>query len=196
MQWRRRRIVAESQRKFADKTVAETFAEIYEKNVWGGERSEFYSGEGSTERYSEKYALTITKFIGENNIKRVVDLGCGDFRVASRFVAGDFHYTGCDVVPSLVEHLNRNFANEKIEFCCLNIVEDELPDGDLCLSPKVSENSPIKRLRKRSPRFMKKTSGAAKEANFIRVKVQPKDIRKNTRFYSSAASDVYKSQGL
>ncbi len=140
MQWRRRKIAAENQQKFAGKTVAETFAEIYEKNIWGGERSEFYSGEGSTQKYSEKYAETITKFVSENNIKQVVDLGCGDFRVASKFVAGDFSYIGCDVVPSLVEHLNRNFANEKNEFRCLNIVEDELPDGDLCLIRQVLQH--------------------------------------------------------
>jgi SAM-dependent methyltransferase len=140
MQWRRRKIVAKGQKKFADKTLAETFAEIYDKNIWGGEMGEFYSGEGSTQRYSQKYAQTITKFISENNIKRVVDLGCGDFRVASKFVAGDFYYTGCDVVPSLVEHLNRNFANEKNEFRCLNIVEDELPDGDLCLIRQVLQH--------------------------------------------------------
>lgn len=140
MQWRRRKIVAREQRKFADKPLAETFAEIYEKNVWGGERGEFYSGEGSTQKYSEKYAETIKKFVSKNNIKRIVDLGCGDFRVASKFVAGDFYYTGCDVVSSLVEHLNRHFANEKNEFRCLNIVEDELPDGDLCLIRQVLQH--------------------------------------------------------
>lgn len=141
MQWRRRKIIAGNQQKFADKTVAETFKEIYEKNVWGGERGEFYSGEGSTEKYSKKYAETITKFIRENNIKRVVDLGCGDFRVAAKFIGGDFfYYTGCDVVPSLVEHLNRNFAGEYREFRCLNIVEDELPDGDLCLIRQVLQH--------------------------------------------------------
>jgi SAM-dependent methyltransferase len=140
MRWRRRKIVAGGQQKFAGKTVAETFEEIYEKNIWGGERGEFYSGEGSTQKYSQKYAQTVTKYIRENNIKRVVDLGCGDFRVASKLVTGDFHYIGCDVVPSLVEHLNHNFANEKNEFRCVNIVEDELPNGDLCLIRQVLQH--------------------------------------------------------
>ncbi len=140
MQWRRRKIVAKAQRKFADKTVAETFGEIYEKNVWGGVRGEFYSGEGSTEKYSEKYAAAIRKFITENDVKSVVDLGCGDFRVASKLVSGDFHYTGCDVVPSLVEHLNSKFADDNIKFRCVNIVEDELPDGDLSLIRQVLQH--------------------------------------------------------
>lgn len=140
MQWRRRKIIAENQQKFAGKTVAETFGEIYEKNVWGGASGEFYSGEGSTEKYSEKYAAAIRKFIRENNVKTVVDLGCGDFRVASKFVSDDFHYTGCDVVPSLVEHLNSKYADENTEFRCVNIVEDQLPDGDLCLIRQVLQH--------------------------------------------------------
>jgi SAM-dependent methyltransferase len=156
LQWRRRKIAAENQQKFAGKTVAETFAEIYEKNIWGGERSEFYSGEGSTQRYSEAYALTITKFVSQNNIKQIVDLGCGDLRVAAKFVGGDFRYTGCDVVPSLIEHLNRQFANEKNEFRCLNIVEDELPDGDLCLIRQVLQhlsNAEIEKILQKSRKY-------------------------------------------
>lgn len=140
MQWRRRKIVARGQQKFADKSVAETFSEIYEKNVWGGAKGEFYSGEGSTRKYSERYAESIRKFIAENDVKSVVDLGCGDFRVASKFVSGDFHYTGCDVVSSLVEHLNSKFAGRNTEFRCVNIVEDELPDGDLCLIRQVLQH--------------------------------------------------------
>lgn len=156
MQWRRRKIVAKGQRKFADKTVAETFGEIYEKNVWGGAKGEFYSGEGSTEKYSEKYAAAIRKFIAENDVKRVVDLGCGDFRVASKFVSGDFHYTGCDVVPSLVEYLNSKFANRNVEFRCVNIVEDELPNGDLCLIRQVLQhlsNTEIEKILQKARKY-------------------------------------------
>lgn len=140
LQWRRRRIAEKHQQGFAEKTVAETFSEIYEKNVWGGSDGEFYSGEGSTEKYSQKYIDAIKNFIAEKDIKRVVDLGCGDFRVASKFVFGDFHYTGCDVVPSLIEHNQKKFGGETIEFRCVNIIEDELPEGDLCLIRQVLQH--------------------------------------------------------
>lgn len=137
---RNRKLTAENQRKFAAKSVAETFNEIYEKNAWGGKSGEFYSGDGSGEEYAAVYAETIRKFIRENKIERVVDLGCGDFRVASKFVSGAFHYTGCDVVFSLVKHLNETHKNETTEFRCVNIVEDELPDGDLCLIRQVLQH--------------------------------------------------------
>lgn len=140
LQKRRRRIAEREQNKFADKSVSETFSEIYEKNVWGGAAGEFYSGEGSNEKYARQYAESVKKFIAEYDIKKVVDLGCGDFRVASQFVSNDFKYVGCDVVPNLIEHLNKIYGGENVEFYCRNIVEDELPDGDLCLIRQVLQH--------------------------------------------------------
>jgi SAM-dependent methyltransferase len=140
LQKRRRRIAEREQNKFAEKTVAETFTEIYEKNVWGGTAGEFFSGEGSNEKYAARYAETVKKIIAENDIKKIVDLGCGDFRVASQFVSDDIRYAGCDVVPGLIEHLNKTYGSENIEFYCHNIVEDELPDGDLCLIRQVLQH--------------------------------------------------------
>jgi hypothetical protein len=70
----------------------------------------------------------------------VVDLGCGDFRVASQFVSDDIHYTGCDVVPALIASLNEKHARKNVEFRVVNIVEDELPDGDLCLIRQVLQH--------------------------------------------------------
>ena len=137
---RRRKISVENQQKFADKSVAATFSEIYESNAWGGNQGEFYSGDGSGAEYARVYAATIRRFIAENKIERVVDLGCGDFRVASQFVDKAFHYTGCDVVFSLVKHLNETHKSETVEFRCVNIVEDELPDGDLCLIRQVLQH--------------------------------------------------------
>lgn len=153
---RSRKISAETQRKFADKSVAETFSQIYENNDWGGKPGEFYSGDGSGAEYAAIYAPTIRRFIAENKIKRVVDLGCGDFRVASKFVSENFHYTGCDVVFSLVKHLNETHRSETVEFKCVNIVEDELPDGDLCLIRQVLQhlsNAEIARVLRNAQKF-------------------------------------------
>ncbi len=156
LQWRNRRVTEKQQKEFGKKSVAETFGEIYEKNTWGGKKGEFYSGDGSGENYAKIYAETIRKFISDNEIKRIVDLGCGDFRVASKFVSEDFYYTGCDVVSSLVQHLNENYKSETVEFCCVNIVEDELPDGDLCLIRQVLQhlsNAEIKQVLENARKF-------------------------------------------
>ncbi len=156
LQKRRRRIAEREQNKFADKSVTETFREIYEKNVWGGNAGEFYSGEGSGEKYARRYAETIKNFIAENNIERVVDLGCGDFRVAAQFVSEQIHYTGCDVVPELIIHLNEKHGAENVEFRRANIIEDELPNGDLCLIRQVLQhlsNREIEQILRNTKKF-------------------------------------------
>ena len=140
LDWRARRIVARQQEYFGSKSAAETFTEIYQNNLWGGVKGEFYSGSGSDEKYAARYAATIRNFIFENNIKKAVDLGCGDFRVASGFVSPDFHYTGIDVVPDLIGYLQKNYGSETVDFRCLNIVEDSLPNGDLCLIRQVLQH--------------------------------------------------------
>jgi hypothetical protein len=156
MQKRRQKIAAREQEKFAEKSVAETFSEIYKNNVWGGKSGEFFSGEGSRGKYAKVYAETVKNFIAENDIEKVVDLGCGDFQVASMFVSDDFHYTGCDVVPDLIEHLNKNFGSEKRNFRQANIVEDKLPEGDLCLIRQVLQhlsNAEIERILENCKKF-------------------------------------------
>lgn len=156
MKKRRLRIAIKDQLKYADKSVAETFSEIYKNNVWGGKPGEFFSGEGSCGKYAEVYSEAVEKFIRENNVKSVVDLGCGDFQIASMFVYDDFHYTGCDIVPDLIEHLEKNFGSEKISFRQVNIIEDELPDGELCLIRQVLQhlsNSEIGRILENCKKF-------------------------------------------
>lgn len=137
---RRQRIAQREQSRFAEKSVAETFNEIYEKNMWGGKEGEFFSGNGSNEEYSVIYAETIKNFIAEKKIGKIVDLGCGDFRVASQFVTNEVEYFGIDIVPAMIEHHNQMFGNEKVSFFCKNIIEDELPDGELCLIRQVLQH--------------------------------------------------------
>jgi hypothetical protein len=59
-------------------------------------------------------------------------------------------------VPSLVEHLNKKYKTEMAEFKCVNIVEDELPDGDLCLIRQVLQhlsNAEIERVLHNARKF-------------------------------------------
>ncbi len=140
LQWRSRRIAKQNQQKFSGKSAVETFSEIYDENIWGGNSGEFYSGDGSTEIFANQYAAAIKKFIAENDVTGVVDLGCGDFRVAAKFISNEIHYTGVDIVESLIEHNLQEHGNENIDFRRLDIAEDDLPEGDLCLIRQVLQH--------------------------------------------------------
>lgn len=123
------------------------FEDIYAKNIWargisgGREKYEFYSGPGShDERYVEPYCKLIRKFISENGITSICDIGCGDFNIASKWINESISYEGVDIVKKLIEHHNKNYSTDKIHFECLDIVEDDLPDAQLCLVKEVLQH--------------------------------------------------------
>jgi len=125
------------------KTNADVFRHIYEKDLWNeasGGGMKFCSGKGSDEEYALPYAAFISEFMMKNHIRSVVDLGCGDFRVASRFVCHCDKYIGIDCVEELVCYNNQAYGNDKIYFMCRDITKDELPQGELCLIRQVLQH--------------------------------------------------------
>jgi SAM-dependent methyltransferase len=123
-------------------SVSEAFADIYRSHAWGSfEDRPFHSGDGSIrEEAVGPYCEMIRSFIAANNIRRVVDLGCGDFAVGSRFIGPAVHYLGVDVVPDLIRYNQEHFGAPGVEFRCVNIIEDQLPQGDLCLLRQVLQH--------------------------------------------------------
>jgi len=127
------------------------FSKIYDQNVWGNPNSEspFYSGTGSDDSYTETYSSMIAKFIAEQGIDSMVDLGCGDFRVGRRILdKANIKYTGVDVVPELIEYNISKFSGGKINFKRLNIVNDNLPPGELCTIRQVLQHLSNKDIQK------------------------------------------------
>lgn len=122
------------------KSIQDVFTEVYKKNIWGGKRGEFYSGSGSKEEYAEIYSGEIKKFIDKNNIKTVIDLGCGDFNIGHKIIDKNVHYVGIDIVADLIIENKKKFGTASVEFFCKNIITDELPAGDLCIVRQVFQH--------------------------------------------------------
>ncbi|BAZ40629.1 hypothetical protein NIES4101_65900 [Calothrix sp. NIES-4101] len=132
--------VKQTHRRFNSRGLKETFTSTYEENLWGGNKGEYYSGTGSDDRIAEKYSQQIDQFIQEHNIKKVLDLGCGDFRVASQFITSDVDYTGVDIVDSVIKLNNEKYGDERVQFHCLDITKDSLPSSELCLVRQVLQH--------------------------------------------------------
>ena len=146
-----KKVFRKMRRNVNEKGHKEVFSEIYQNNIWGkDDGGGFYSGTGSDDDYSIPYANTIIKFIDENNISSVVDLGCGDFRVGDKINKNtQIKYVGVDVVPDLIKHHQQKYQTDKIKFKQLNIVKDQLPAGQLCLIRQVLQhlsNSDIQKI--------------------------------------------------
>jgi SAM-dependent methyltransferase len=141
---------------FELRPARDVFTEIYEKNLWGGAGEKFYSGPGSYGLSARCYVECILDFINTHNTKSVVDLGCGDFSIG-KFIAPECErYVGIDIVPSLIERNRSTFVANNIQFECLDVTKDKLPDADLCLIRQVMQhmsNREISRLLKNTKKY-------------------------------------------
>jgi hypothetical protein len=70
----------------------------------------------------------------------VVDIGCGDFRIASKFIGADIQYTGIDVVPDLIAANQAKFGNSHVKFACIDATKEPLPEAELCLIRQVLQH--------------------------------------------------------
>ena len=121
-------------------SAKEVFTRVYAANMWGTGKDDFYSGPGSNAEAAKPYAEFVTGLIAKHNIRSVVDLGCGDYRVGRLITSCGVTYTGVDVVQPLVDENNRRYGNDHVSFQCLDIASDELPDGELCLIREVFQH--------------------------------------------------------
>jgi hypothetical protein len=131
------------QRQNRNKTAEEVFTEIYEKNKWGGSQGEFYSGSGSAnEQAVSAYIAMVSKLATSEKFLGLtfVDLGCGDFYVGKQIIPLCSSYIGVDIVKPLIQRNQVAYGNAQTKFMHLNIVEDELPDGDVCFVRQVLQH--------------------------------------------------------
>jgi SAM-dependent methyltransferase len=111
------------------------FDQIYEKNDWG-----FGSGHGSLPFVTKGYREFLEKFLLANQIKSVLDYGCGDWQF-SRFVKwGQAKYIGVDVVAAVVERNNRKFASINVSFRVAPPSYAEIPSADLIVVKDVLQH--------------------------------------------------------
>lgn len=130
------------------------FTEVYASKAWGDDGTDFYSGPGTIEAAVTQPYLDYLKaeFAAMKSPPRVLDLGCGDFKICSQLVPYVASFIGADIVPSLIERNKTLFASDKVSFICADISSDPLPDADIVLVREVMQhmsNAQIGRLLKR-----------------------------------------------
>ena len=116
--------------------------QIYEKNLWGGKKADFYSGEGSHHpEIVNPYIVAVSSFLTSfKNPLTVCDLGCGDFNVGKQLVNHTKKYVAVDIVPSLIARNKETFKAPNLEFQCLDIAETNLPAGDCAILRQVLQH--------------------------------------------------------
>lgn len=141
LELRRKALIGTMRKSFCRLSLQETFSRIYRDKLWGEDLSSpWFSGSGSIGGAREAYQEFVRCFIKQRGITSVVDLGCGDFRIGAPIARLVNRYVGVDIVPDLIDYLQARFGSSTTEFRCLDIVNDDLPEGELCLVRQVLQH--------------------------------------------------------
>jgi len=125
------------------KSTEEVFTEIYATNQWGGVSGEFSSGSGTRDKQIvAAYVEMIRQIAAKEHFSDLafVDLGCGDFGVGQHLVPLCATYIGVDIVAPVVRQNEQRYGNVTTRFIHLNMITDELPDGDVCFVRQVLQH--------------------------------------------------------
>lgn len=120
--------------------MEDVFTDIYENKKWGDDNNSNYvgsSGGGSALEYNKTtYVPFLQKFIVDNKIKKIVDLGSGDFQCGKLIYDElDISYTGIDVYKKIVDYTSSLYQSPKYSFMHLDFCnnKESIPGGDLCI---------------------------------------------------------------
>jgi len=133
--------------------MREVFTEIFRNCRWGGGSP---SGPGSQPDVLGGYMCFLQEFVRRPGIHTVVDVGCGDWSFSQFIDWSGIEYFGIDVVPDVVQDLNREFGASNVHFVCMDALEGELPGADLCIAKDVLQhwsNENVSRFLARLSRF-------------------------------------------
>lgn len=116
--------------------------QVYEKKLWGENKSGFYSGIGSHKfEIIDPYIKVVRAFLQSFDSPIVVcDLGCGDFNVGKELVQYADSYLAVDIVRDLIERNKQVFKANNLAFYCLDIAVDDLPSGDCAVLRQVLQH--------------------------------------------------------
>ncbi len=113
----------------------DVFAHIYKNGSWG-----VGSGPGSTPDATATYRGILDNFLRANEVKSVIDIGCGDWQFSRLINWYGASYVGYDVVPTLVEENSRRFGQANVRFLDMPENYDEIVPADLALCKDVLQH--------------------------------------------------------
>lgn len=116
--------------------------QIYAQNLWGGNKDEFYSGLGSHNPIIVKpYIEVVINFLKSfQESITVLDLGCGDFNIGKQILPYAKKYIAVDIAENVINYNKSKFIQENLEFLCLDIAKDALPEADVVIIRQVLQH--------------------------------------------------------
>ena len=109
--------------KFMYKDPKEVFTEVFTINDWSS--TESHSGMGSTLQFTPNIRKQLPLLWKAYGIKKVLDIGCGDFNWMKEIVGSLDYYKGTDIVEAITNlNIERYEIKGNVEFETCNIIKD------------------------------------------------------------------------
>lgn len=134
------------------------FTEIYRKQLWGGVPGGICSGGGSHDaRVTGSYLDMVRDHCRSDSHGELtfVDLGCGDMEVGRQLIPLCRLFIGVDVVKFVIDRHQEAIGSDSVRFAHLDIVDGDLPDGDICFVRQVFQHLSNTQVAKVLPKLRK-----------------------------------------
>jgi len=116
---------------YQGKPSQQVFTEIYQSNKWQSEES--FSGSGSELIHSQAIREAFPELWEKYDIKKILDIPCGDFNWQQHLDWTGLEYFGGDIVEEIIQANQQKYTQSNIHFEAFNLLEDTLPKADVVL---------------------------------------------------------------
>jgi hypothetical protein len=107
------------------------FSELVNNRLWGSHETP--CGPGSTFESCKPIIDRLPKWIRDHGIRKIADLGCGDWNWMKHIDLSTVEYDGYDVVESLILKNIELYSKDSIRFHKADLLDVQIPKVDLVI---------------------------------------------------------------
>jgi SAM-dependent methyltransferase len=116
--------------------VSNEFDIIYLENRWG-----YKSGPGSEPEQAKVWIDIVNSFLKQEDVKTVIDVGCGDWRLGQNYNLKNKVYTGIDISSVILDE-TMSYATDNVKFIHGDFDSLEIEPVDLIIIKDVLQHLP------------------------------------------------------
>jgi len=132
-------LIEQRERQIGKLKLGDAFDQVYAKKMW--QQGDALSGIGSEGEFADAYIDFVLEYAKKNELRSVLDGGCGDFSVGSRLAPHFETYMAADVSKIIVERNRGLYSTAKnVVFDVLDLTQNPLPSCDLILIRQVLQH--------------------------------------------------------
>lgn len=146
------------------------FRRIYKNNLFKGDSS--ISGRGSNLDQTIVLREELVPLLRKLDIKKLLDVPCGDFNWMRHIKFEDIEYIGGDIVKKLVKENINSYSSKKCNFLYIDLTSSKLPEADtiFCRDCLVHLNykqifNALKNIKRSNIKYLMATTFSDREEN-------------------------------